>query len=31
MAELGGDPERAHLRPFAEPGACLLQLNDPIA
>ena len=31
LAELGGDPQRAHLRPFAEPGACLLQLNDPIA
>lgn len=31
LAELGGDPQRAHLRPFAEPGACLLHLNDPIA
>ena len=31
LAELGGDPQRAHLRPFAETGACLLHLNDPIA
>ena len=31
VTELGGDPQRAHLRPFAEPGACLLHLNDPIA
>ena len=29
LAELGGDPDRADLRPFAEPGACLLHLGDP--
>ncbi len=30
LAELGGAPERSALRPFAEPGACLLHLNEPI-
>lgn len=26
LASLGGDPSRAHLHPFAEPGACRLTL-----
>ena len=27
LAELGGDPSRASLQAFAEPGACLLELD----
>lgn len=27
LAEYGGDPDAAELQPFAEPGACRLQLN----
>lgn len=30
LAELGGDPDRADLRPFAEPGACLLHLSGQV-
>lgn len=29
LAELGGEPARAVLLPFAEPGACRLQLHAP--
>lgn len=30
LAELGGEPARAVLLPFAEPGACRLHLNTPL-
>lgn len=29
LARLGADPDEADLQPFAEPGACLLNLPDP--
>lgn len=31
LAELGGDVGRTRLQPFAEPGACLLHLDQPTA
>ena len=30
MDVLGGDPQRTDLLPFAEPGACRLQLLTPL-
>jgi predicted ArsR family transcriptional regulator len=30
LAALGGDPQRATLLPFSEPGACRLELNTPV-
>jgi len=31
LAAIGGDPRRAALVPFSEPGACRLDLNAPVA